>query len=315
MKPKIYCPYCNAELRWEDTYCGNCGKKIEWSAGEGAVAGAAQTSNPDAGTAELTCPSCGRVNKPGSERCKSCGSDLRIPGKPASASSEASKQGKREQRTQKKEPETPSFLNSWKPLVALVVIVVAAVLVEHYVENENIATQAPQEQAAVPQQPATANMAAVPQIEEMERRVKANPADLGLTLQLANFLSDNRFYDKAITYYQAYLKKKPSDANARVDMGICYKETGDYDTAVKEMKTALSYDPNHLYATYNLGIVSLDEGKKYLDQGQMDKASECIKESNDWFRKTVALAPNSEVGKQAQRMLTQHSNTQLPSSN
>jgi hypothetical protein len=48
-----------------------------------------------------------------------------------------------------------------------------------------------------------------------------------------------------------------------------------------------------------------------MDRGEMDKASEMMKESNDWFRKTVALAPNSEVGKRAQQLLSQHSSTQL----
>jgi tetratricopeptide (TPR) repeat protein len=149
----------------------------------------------------------------------------------------------------------------------------------------------------------------------MERQVKANPGDLGKSLQLANFLSDNRFYDKAITYYQSYLQKKPKDTNARVDMGICYKEIGQYNNATREMKQALVNDPSHLFATFNLGIVALDEGKMSMDQGQMDRANELIKESNDWFKKTVALSPTSEVGKRAQQLLSQHSNTQLPSPN
>jgi predicted negative regulator of RcsB-dependent stress response len=316
MKPKIYCPYCNAELRWGDKFCGNCGKQIEWSDAEQPQPGEAQESSPQSDQVDLTCPSCGTVNKPGSERCKTCGSDLRIHSRPVTAASSAApKQGKREVRSTKKELKTPSFLNSWKPAVALVVVIVAAVLIQNYVEKANVSAQAPQEQTTVPQQPATANMAAIPQIQQMEQQVKANPADLGLTLQLANFLSDNRFYDKAISYYQAYLKKKPKDTNARVDMGICYKEIGEYDTAMQEMKQALKYDPTHLFATFNLGIVALDKGKMYMDQGQMDKANELIKESNDWFKKTVALAPTSEVGKRAQQLLSQHSSTQLPSSN
>jgi tetratricopeptide (TPR) repeat protein len=226
------------------------------------------------------------------------------------------KTARRDQRSSHKELKSLPFLSSWRPAALLVIIIVGAVLVDTYVSKENIPQQvAQQQETAVPQQPAGANMAVLPQIEDMERHVKANPDDLGMTLQLANFLSDNRFYDKAITYYQAYLKKKPKDTNARVDMGICYKEVGQYDNAVREMKQALVYDPTHLFATFNLGIVDLDEGKMYMDQGQMDKANELIQQSNDWFKKTVALAPTSEVGKRAQQLLSQHSNTQLPSSN
>ncbi|HTP13361.1 MAG TPA: tetratricopeptide repeat protein [Bacteroidota bacterium] len=222
----------------------------------------------------------------------------------------------RSERKEKREVKPLPFLGSWKPIAAVVLIVAAAVAIETYSSKQNIPTDiAPQQAQQTPQQPSGANMAALQQIQDMEQQVKANPGDLDQVLNLANFLNDNRFYDKAITYYNKYLEKKPSDANARVDLGICYKETGAYDRAMASMKKALEIDPKHLFATFNLGIVTLDEGKTFMDQGQMDKANELIKESNDWFRKTVALAPTSEVGKRAQQMLTQHSNTQLPQSN
>jgi tetratricopeptide (TPR) repeat protein len=207
------------------------------------------------------------------------------------------------------------LLGSWKPVAGVVVIVAAAVALETYSTKQNIPADATQPQSEQAQQPVGANMAALQQIQDMEQQVKANPANLDVVLHLANVLNDNRFYDKAITYYKMYLDKRPKDTNARVDMGICYKEIGSYDDAVREMKKALEHEPKHLFATYNLGIVALDEGKMYMDRGQMDKANELIRQSNDWFRKTVALAPTSEVGKRAQQLLTQHSNAQFPQSN
>ena len=84
----------------------------------------------------------------------------------------------------------------------------------------------------------------------------------------------------------------PNDANARVDMGICYKELGNFTEAENAMKTALHYVPNHLNAHFNLGIVYLSEGN--------------LQESNKWFKRTVALDPTSEAGKRAQQLLTQH---------
>jgi Flp pilus assembly protein TadD len=130
------------------------------------------------------------------------------------------------------------------------------------------------------------------EIQELESRVTANPKDMVLTLQLANLLHDGQFFEKAIPYYKKYLLKNPSDANARVDLGICLKELGNFAEAKNEMKTALHYVPNHVYAHFNLGIVCLSEGN--------------IQESNTWFKKTVALDPASEVGKRAQQLLTQH---------
>jgi hypothetical protein len=316
MKPKIYCPYCNSELRWGDKFCGNCGKPIELADSTSSTGGQDEHAHVRKDQDPLACGTCGTVNKPGTEFCRSCGSDLRTHSESAAeAKPGVPKQPKKDQRPSRKEFKVFSSLGTWKPVVALVIIIIAAVLFDRYVSRENIPQQVALQSNPEPQRPSGANMAAIPQIEDIEQQVKANPSDLGKSLQLANFLSDNRFYDKAITYYQSYLQKKPKDANARVDMGICYKEIGQYENATREMKQALVDDPSHLFATFNLGIVALDEGKMYMDQGQMDRANELIKESNDWFKKTVALAPTSGVGKRAEQLLSQHSNTQLPSPN
>jgi len=316
MKPRIYCPYCDSELRWGDKFCGNCGKPIDGSDSESAEKKEVPASVHRSEQGQVICGTCGTVNKPGIAFCRTCGSELAGPSNASAEMKQSSRKDARKDRAaSRKELKPLPFLNSWKPAVLLILIVVAAVLVDWYVSKENIPQQAAQQMPPEAQQPTGANMAALPQIEDMERQLKANPADMGMTLQLANFLSDNRFYDKAITYYEAYLQKKPQDANARVDMGICYKEVGKYDDATREMKKALEYDPKHLFATFNLGIVALDEGKMYMDQGQMDRANQLIQESNDWFKKAVALSPTSEVGKRAQQLLSQHSNTQLPSSN
>ena len=118
-----------------------------------------------------------------------------------------------------------------------------------------------------------------------------------LMLELANLSHDGRFYDKAIAYYKRYLEKNPKDVDARVDLGICYYDTGKFDEARKQMETGLKYDPKHLQGHFNLGIVNLGAGR--------------VKEANEWFNKTIALAPNSDVGRRAKQLLEQHSNPQI----
>jgi len=137
-----------------------------------------------------------------------------------------------------------------------------------------------------------ANMQAMQQIQEIERQVAANPTNHQLILQLANALHDNRFYAEAIRRYKEYLAQHPDDANARVDLGICFKETGNFEDARKEMQKALEFEPKHLFAHYNLGIV-------YLSNGDIAKA-------NEWFKKVIAIDPKSEVAKRAQQLLAQH---------
>jgi tetratricopeptide (TPR) repeat protein len=138
------------------------------------------------------------------------------------------------------------------------------------------------------------------EIQALEKDVASHPNDMALTLQLANSLHDGLFYERAIPYYKMFLAKNPGDANARVDLGICYKELGNFSEAKKEMKEALKYTPKHLHANFNLGVVCLSEDN--------------LHEANEWFKKTVALDPTSEVGKRAQQLLTQH-NSQTPKTN
>jgi Flp pilus assembly protein TadD len=135
------------------------------------------------------------------------------------------------------------------------------------------------------------------EIRALEKSVAERPDEPALTLQLANSLQDHSMFEKAIHYYSIYLAKNPKNADARVDMGICYKGINDLNEAEKQMREALTYAPRHLNATFNLGIVCLDEGK--------------IQESNEWLRRAAALDPNGEVGKRAMQLVTQH-NSHIP---
>jgi tetratricopeptide (TPR) repeat protein len=105
-------------------------------------------------------------------------------------------------------------------------------------------------------------------------------------------LQDAGFYDKAIASYKKYLEKNPKNADARVDMAICYYNLNDYTNAINEMETAIKYQPSHQLAHLNLGIVNL--------------AAQNVDASKAWFRKAVELDPNSEAGKRAQELLNSH---------
>jgi len=139
----------------------------------------------------------------------------------------------------------------------------------------------------------TANMAALPQIEEMEKRIAANPSDQKLVLQLANFLHDNRFTDKAIIQYQKYLQSNPNDVDARVDLGICYNDLNNFDEARRQMEQAVKINPKHLLGHFNLGIVNLRAGD--------------VQQANEWFKKVIALDPGSGPAQRAKQLMQPHS--------
>lgn len=116
--------------------------------------------------------------------------------------------------------------------------------------------------------------------------------DPELVLKLANLQSDAGLYEDAINSYQNYLDKNPENADARIDMGIAYFNLQNYSLALKEMERALKYEPGHQIGHLNLGIVNLQSGNLEI--------------SKDWLRKAVELDKNSEAGKRAAEILSNH---------
>lgn len=168
--------------------------------------------------------------------------------------------------------------------VALVVLVTSIVL---YYEQR---TPGPATAAAVGQQQTpTGNLG---EVERQRAYVDANPDDMEATLSLANALHDAKLTDQAIVYYKKYLLKNPTNPDARVDLGICYFELGDHDTAIEEMTLAVKDNPTHQLGHFNLGIVTM--------------AAKRMDESKTWFEKTIAIDATSQAGQNAQRFLQEN---------
>ena len=292
MKPRFQCAECQNEIQWGAQVCPSCGKPVEWPEE------AAATDAGGAASALVACSKCGSENAGDADFCGSCGAKLKLQGTIASGRQQsgharlAPKQGKVPAQKKNRESSGPMF--SWKVIFGFLgVLLILVVVLEFYPSRDQKTSQVT---STTPRAPA-ANLQLIDQITDLEKRVAANPNDLQSLLTLANVCQDGRFFDKAIVQYRKYLEKSPRDANARVDMGICYFETSNLEEARKEMETALKHDSKHVAAHFNLGIVSLRAGK--------------VKEANDWFKKTIALAPTSDMGRQAKQILEQHSSPLL----
>lgn len=129
-------------------------------------------------------------------------------------------------------------------------------------------------------------------LNDLEAKIKQNPEDYTSLLQLAHLKNDSGLFEAAIQNYKTYLAKNPKDADARVDMGVCYFNLKDFTNAIKEMETALNYAPNHQIAHLNLGVVNLSAGN--------------LEKSKEWLKKAYDLNPTSEVGIKAQQLLSNH---------
>lgn len=284
MKPKILCAECGKEIQLDDQNCPNCGNAVEWSTASAMSESAEVSGNP------RMCNRCGTENTADASFCSSCGAKLQgMKKQQAQSSRKSAKQDKG--RDSKKRESDSSPLFSWKVIFGFLgLLLILVVALELFSKRE----EAPVQEQAAPPQMQGANIQLAGQISELEKQVAANPSDMQALLKLANMSHDGRFFDKAITYYKRFLDKNVKNADARVDLGICYFENGDSEEAQKQMLMALKYDPKHLQAHFNLGIVNLKARR--------------IQEANDWFKKTIALAPpNSEIGQQAKQFLEQHS--------
>jgi len=192
----------------------------------------------------------------------------------------------------------------WQLISFVAVVALVAVLVTLELSREHVPA-APGPSAAMPVMPPPMQQAP-PSVDlgPLQAAVAANPGNPDALLKLANGMHDNGLFQQAVDTYKKYLKLHPNDANARVDMGICYHQMamGDsvhagrfFDMAVAAMETAIRNTPAHQPAAFNLGVVNLTRGR--------------LEESNTWFRKAVALDKKSDLGVRAQQMLSQHAFT------
>jgi len=136
------------------------------------------------------------------------------------------------------------------------------------------------------------NLNSMQMINDLEAKVKQNPEDYKSLLEMAHLKNDSGLFEAAIQNYKTYLDKNPKDADARVDMGVCYFNLKDFPSAIKEMETALTHVPNHQIAHLNLGVVNLSSGN--------------IEKSKEWLKKAYDLNPTSEVGIKAEQLLNNH---------
>lgn len=288
MKPRFFCAECEVEIQWSDQFCVSCGKPVEWPAD--SLSRGPGESRGDG----RVCNKCGSENAVDAGYCGSCGAALRPEGRSERVRQVAEltrRPGRQEKsRDSKKKENASGPLFSWKVILGFLGALLAVVVV---LELSSTREQSNPQQITVASQMPTANLQVTSQIADLEKRVVASPNDMQSILALANKSHDGRFFDKAITYYKRFLDKNPRDANARVDLGICYYEIGNLDEAQKQMQTALKYDPKHIQGHFNLGIVNLQAQR--------------LQEANEWFKKTIALAPGSDLGQQAKRILEQHS--------
>jgi tetratricopeptide (TPR) repeat protein/predicted Ser/Thr protein kinase len=128
---------------------------------------------------------------------------------------------------------------------------------------------------------------------EVDRAVRANPADLDIKIWLANYHQLNGDHEAARQLMTATLKVDPLFFPARMNLGDVLREQGDVAGAIRELLKVLEQDPQLLY-----GIVFL--ARAYIDQGDAVSAHRVLEQarpadrSNYWFRLATGLLESVE---------------------
>jgi Tfp pilus assembly protein PilF/predicted RNA-binding Zn-ribbon protein involved in translation (DUF1610 family) len=287
-----YCAECGFKIEGEFKFCPNCGNKIYLET-------TSSDKSKNESTELLICKNCGEGNSIDNSVCFSCGIPLSgNKNKGQSRPKQDVKKNDRKKSTSenfsnsKNVNKEEKVLDNKKILMissAIVVVFVFALVASGVFDSgvkENVSQMNNQTSNS------SVNLANLEDITQLENKVSANPNDLESTLHLAHLQQDAGLSEKAIMNYNKYLIKFPENADARVDMAICFYNLGDYTTAISEMETAIKYQPKHQIAYLNLGIVNL--------------AAQNIEASKAWFKKTAELDPNTEAGKRAQELLNSH---------
>jgi tetratricopeptide (TPR) repeat protein/predicted RNA-binding Zn-ribbon protein involved in translation (DUF1610 family) len=283
MIPKLLCSSCGHELSPQDKFCSNCG----------AAVSVEESSDESRASTTVHCRLCGSENPTDSKYCSACGAVLqtatgegRTAHRAARKSDEPKHGARGDHKQQEHKRQSGKGLAQGRIIAIFGGLLVVGVIIIGITRNQTKTMQSGSEgQSAV-------SPTLVQDIERLRERVEADSTDSEAILRLANLLHDGKFTDQAIIYYNKYLALNKKDADARVDLGICYFESGDKDRAIAEMKEALTYAPNHQLAHFNLGIVNLASGN--------------LEAATEWFKKCIAINPQTETAHRAEELIKQH---------
>jgi tetratricopeptide (TPR) repeat protein len=104
-------------------------------------------------------------------------------------------------------------------------------------------------------------------IDTLSRILQVLPEDPESLVMMADVSFDQRAFNKALEFYQRYLKLQPDDAGARARYASTLTFLGKYDDSIRELDGILAKDPKNFPAMAYLAIT-------YAQQGKMDKAKE-----------------------------------------
>jgi cytochrome c-type biogenesis protein CcmH/NrfG len=169
------------------------------------------------------------------------------------------------------EPTThPSAGSVWpvKQVYAMAVVCLVVGVAIGYLFRGSQSPPAPAQPAANAQPSALAGGTGghMPSLEEMKQmadekaapllgKLKSDPNNRGLLIQVGNIYKATHQFKKAADYYNKALQVDPKNVVIRTEMASCLYYNGDVDGAIRQLQQSLHYDPKDANSLFNLGVI------------------------------------------------------------
>jgi tetratricopeptide (TPR) repeat protein len=131
-------------------------------------------------------------------------------------------------------------------------------------------------------------MSDAPRIDELRRRVEADPASFAFAALAEEYRKAGRF-DEAIAACRSGLEKHPSYVSARATLGRALVEVGDLAGAREELAQVLQAAPQHLGALRGLAEASRRVGDLADAIAKLRLASQLAPQDRDLSEQLLAL--------------------------
>ena len=164
----------------------------------------------------------------------------------------------------------PAFLKATQVYAMATLCLMIGLTIGYLMRNSQLAVPAMQI-AANSTQPHAAGKDPVhsrPSLEQMRQmsdkqaaplleKLKANPNDSALLLQIGAIYHTTHRFKEAADYYQRALEKDPRSVATRTKLASSLYRNGDVDGAVAQLNQALKYEPGDANALFDLGMIKL----------------------------------------------------------
>jgi cytochrome c-type biogenesis protein CcmH/NrfG len=112
----------------------------------------------------------------------------------------------------------------------------------------------------------------MPTLEQMKRmadkkaepllaKMRTNPNDPGVLIQIGNVYRSAHQFKDAVDYYGKALQLDPRNVAIRTELASCLYYTGDIDGALAQLHQGLETDPKDSNSLFNLGMIEWREKK------------------------------------------------------